>query len=95
MKKIDFSKVTVELKFGQPETLDMRHELGNVINQSTHDIAVADLARKIYYSEGPVEIPAGQLAPLVSIIHSTTLLVYAAKVSILELLKPEQETNKE
>ena len=53
-KTIDFSKIPVELRFGEMIETDMRRSLGNAINRNTSDIGLADFARKIFYSAEPV-----------------------------------------
>ncbi len=85
MKKIDFSKVMVEFKFGEPEPTDIRQMLGNNINQRTGDIALADLARKIYYSDGPVEVPDEFVEPITAIVHNSGWIA-PAKTAIITLL---------
>ena len=55
---VDFSKVSVQLTFeGDPKELDFRKPLGNDIRQASGDIALDEFARKVYFSEGPVEVP--------------------------------------
>lgn len=55
---VDFSKVSVQLTFeGEPKILDMRKPLGNAIRQASGDIALDEFARKVYFSEGHVEVP--------------------------------------
>ena len=55
----DFSKVSVQLTFeGDPKVLDMRKPLGNAIRQASGDIALDEFARKVYFSEGEIEVPA-------------------------------------
>ena len=56
-KVIDFKNVPVELRIGEPEPTDVRRSVGNAINRNTSDIGLADFARKVFYSEEPVEIP--------------------------------------
>ena len=55
--KVNFKAMPVEVKFGEPEVMDVRHTVGNTINRSTSEIGLADLARQIYYDDDPVEIP--------------------------------------
>lgn len=55
---VDFSKVSVQLTFeGDPKELDFRKSLGNAIRQTSGDIALDEFARKVYFSEGHVEVP--------------------------------------
>lgn len=56
---VDFGKISVQLTFeGDPKELDMRKPLGNAIRQASGDIALDDFARKVYFSEGAVEVPS-------------------------------------
>ena len=58
MKKVDFSKLKVQLTFeGEPVEIDFRKALGNLIHQNTPDIGLDTFARKIYFSEGEIEVP--------------------------------------
>lgn len=62
---VDFSKVSVQLTFeGDPNELDMRKSLGNAIRQASGDIALDEFARKVYFSEGEVEVPV-EYAPFI------------------------------
>lgn len=59
--KADFSKLQVKMTFeGEPQEVDVRKSLGNFIHQTTGDIAMDELARRIYYSEGEVEMTPEQ-----------------------------------
>lgn len=58
MKKVDFSKLKVQLTFeGAPVEIDFRKVLGNLIHQNTPDIGLDTFARTIYFSDGEVEVP--------------------------------------
>lgn len=62
---VDFSKVSVQLTFeGDPNELDMRKSLGNAIRQASGDIALDEFARKVYFSEGEIEVPT-EYAPFI------------------------------
>ncbi len=55
--KVNFSKLPVQWTIeGDPQEVDLRKNLGNALHQSACDIALDDLARAIYYSDGPVEV---------------------------------------
>lgn len=55
---VDFSKVSVQLTFeGAPKILDMRKPLGNAIRAAAGDIALDEFARRVYFSEEPMEVP--------------------------------------
>lgn len=62
---VDFAKVSVQLTFeGEPKELDMRKPLGNAIRQASGDIALDEFARKVYFSEGAIEVPT-EYAPFI------------------------------
>lgn len=86
-KTVDFSKVPVEYRFGEPEEMDIRHTVGNAINQGTSDIGVMDFARKVYYSEEPVEIPVEYVNDVLSGITGSKTMLAAAKVAAVKLVK--------
>lgn len=71
---IDFGKVMVEHSFeGERQAVDLRKSLGNKIHQTTGDIGFDDLARKIYFSEGEIEVPAEYIEPLKQVVKETYL----------------------
>lgn len=56
--RIDFSKVTVHTTFeGEPDVIDYRKSLGNNIRKMTGDIGLDEFARKIYFSDGEIDVP--------------------------------------
>lgn len=60
---VDFSKISVQLTFeGAPRIIDFRKPLGNAIRAAAGDIGLDEFARKIYFSEGPVEVPGEYFA---------------------------------
>lgn len=65
MKKVDFSKLKVQLTFeGEPVEIDFRKVLGNLIHQKTPDIGLDTFARTIYFSDGEVEVPDEYIEPI-------------------------------
>lgn len=97
-KAVDFSKVSVEYEIGSPKEIDTRRTIGNEINKNTADIGLADIARKIYYSEGKIEVPEEYIMPIIDIIRESRVILAACKISVIDLLseiKPVvgQETN--
>lgn len=86
MKAIDFSTVPVELRIDEPEPVDMRRSLGNTINRNTADIGLSDFARKIYYSEAPVEIPEEYIQPIINIVTHVDNLLAPAKKAVIRLI---------
>ncbi len=86
-KAIDFSKIPVELRFGEMTETDMRHSLGNAINRNTSDIGLADFARKIFYAEEPVEIPVAYTEEIARIVTRDEYLLAPAKTAVLGLIR--------
>lgn len=86
MKKVDFSKLRIQLTFeGQPVQLDVRKTVGNTIRQNTADIGLDELARTIYFSEGEVEIPDEYIPAILRI--SSTCFTVPMQQAISECLK--------
>ena len=86
-KAIDFSKIPVELRFGEVTETDMRRSLGTAINPNTSDIGLPAFARKIFYSEEPVEIPAAYAEEITRIVTRDEYLLAPAKVAVLGLIR--------
>lgn len=86
-KAIDFSKIPVELRFGEMTETDMRRSVGNAINRNTSDIGLADFARKIFYSEEPVKIPSEYAEEIIRIVTRDEYLLAPAKVAVLHLIR--------
>lgn len=71
---IDFGKVMVQYSFeGEPMSFDLRKELANKIHQATDDIGFDDFAHRMYFSEGPIEVPEEYVEPLKVFIKSNYL----------------------
>lgn len=84
---IDFSKVPVEIRIGEAEPTDVRRSMGNAINRNTSDIALADFARKIFYSTEPVEIPVEFIPEITRIVTRDEYLLAPAKMAVLRLIQ--------
>ena len=56
MKKVDFSKVTMEDIKGEPMPGDFHEVLGNQLYMQGRDIRECELGRKIYFAEGEIEL---------------------------------------
>lgn len=66
--RINFKEMNIKLTFeGEPVVMDVRHMVGNVIHQNTADLGMDELARKIYFSDGEVEVPEELIPELLSI----------------------------
>lgn len=88
MKTVDFSKIKVQLTFeGQPVQMDMRKTVGNMIHQHTNDIGLDEFAKKLYFSEGEIEVPDEYIRPILQIARAE--LVVPAQEALNELLTNE------
>ena len=86
MKKVDFSKLKVQLTFeGAPVEIDFRKVLGNLIHQNTPDIGLDTFARTIYFSDGEVEVPDEYIEPILRIAGNS--LNVPAQNALNELLR--------
>ena len=56
MKKVDFSKVTMEDIHGNPMPGDFHEVLGIQLYMQGRDIRECELGRKIYFAEGEIEL---------------------------------------
>lgn len=82
--KANFKELKVMMDFeGEPVTLDIRHALGNAIRRSTADIGVDETARKIYFSDGEVELPDE---------HADAIRAVAAKTFVVPVQQAVEET---
>ncbi len=93
--KVNFKAMPVEVKFGEPEVMDVRHTVGNTINRSTSEIGLADLARQIYYDDDPVEIPEVYRPVIIAIITDADNILGAGKKAIIGALTPAPAENSE
>lgn len=73
MKKIDFTRLEVQVSFdGTKRVLNIAKILGNdmMYNGSVIcDIGFEELARKIYFSDGPVEVPDKYIGPILQVVN--------------------------
>lgn len=85
---IDLSHLSVEQDFGEYRVVDARKDVANVIHRGTSDIGVDDVARRLYYATGEVEIPAAMVAEIAAIIKRSGLVAYV-KRAVLDALGKE------
>ena len=85
---IDLSHLSVEQEFGVYRTVDARRDVANTIHQGTADIGVDDIARRLYYASGEVEIPAAMVAEMTAIVKRSGLVAYV-KRAVLDALGKE------
>lgn len=89
MKKIDFTKLEVQVSFdGTKKVFNAAKTIGNdmMYNSSVIcDIGFEELARQIYFSDGPVEIPDQYVAPMIRVINECNYIA-AVKRHLNKLL---------
>lgn len=77
-KKIDFTNINVQVSFdGSCKTFNMAHSVGNAMRYTgsvVGDIGFDELAKKIYFSDGEVEIPNGYVRPLMQVITDMPIM---------------------
>lgn len=56
MKRINFKKLKTEVSIGVFQEIDMTKEIGNLLFKNANSIEMDALARRIYSSEGEIEI---------------------------------------
>lgn len=73
MKKIDFTRLEVQVSFdGTKRVLNIAKILGNDMMYNGTvicDIGFEELARKIYFSDGPVEVPHQYITPILQVVN--------------------------
>ena len=93
MIKIDFSKVKVQVSFdGTHREFNIAKNVGNdmMFNGSViADIGFEELAKKIYFSEGEVEIP-DVYVPYIAKVISESNYIAAIKRHLMKVLNGKQ-----
>lgn len=89
--KVDFRKLNCEVRFGEYEEHDFAKLVGNTVHANTADIAMDDLARTIYYSEGAVELSGEQAQAIAGIIGQSPTIVAWLKKAITDALTIKEE----
>lgn len=85
MAALNLSHLQVEYVFGEYRQVDARKDVANTIHRCTADIGVDDLARKLYYSQGSVEIPASMVKEIRVIIERSGLVAYVKRAVMAAL----------
>lgn len=72
---VDFGEINVQIGFeGPAQAVDYRKDLGNVIRANTGDIGLDELAREIYFSTGPVEVPEQYADRILAIVRQNYIV---------------------
>ncbi len=75
MKKVNFKELKVETSIGKYEPLDIREGVGNLLHNRSSTIPMSDLARKIFHSQGSVEIEDKLFDEMMAILDEVALMV--------------------
>ena len=91
MAKINFSKFKVPVSFnGSEKVFSIGKVLGNAMKYTgsvVGDIGVDKLAETIYFSDGPVEIPAEYIRPLLQVVTDMPIMATIKRELISKLTK--------
>lgn len=68
MKQLNFKELEIEVGIDQYQKHDLRKEIGNALHRASESVPMSDLARKIYYSEGSIEIPDDEFEDMMKLI---------------------------
>lgn len=82
-KKINFKALEVEDIEGNMQRLDIAKALGNMLYMQGQNVEECDLGRKIYYSEGEIELDENQVRSVLRIAASYPYLSRHAIETIL------------
>lgn len=92
MKQVNFKELNVETEIDNFQTIDLRKEIGNKLHQHAVTIPMDELARKIYHSEGSVNIEDEDYGMMMSTISNSFSLIVRQAV---ERCTSEFKENKE
>ena len=77
--KIDLKHLMTEVEVDSFAPVDFTKEIGNTLHRLAMTIPMADLARKIFYSEGEIEISKEEYDEFLSIVkRSYPIAVWSA-----------------
>ena len=89
MKKINFKRLEVQTSFdGTKQTFDVAKTVGNMMMYNGSillDIGFEDLAKRIYYSDGEVEVDERYAKAIVECVRQSQLIA-AIKREIIKIL---------
>ena len=91
MAKIDFTHLEVPVSFdGTKQMFNVAKSLGNAMMYNGSvlmDIGFEDLARRIYYSEGEVEVEGKYVAPIEQVVKDSNFIATIKREIIRKLRK--------
>ncbi len=89
MITIDFTKVKAQISFdGTERVFNTAKTIGNAMMYNGSvllDIGFEDLARKIYYSTGDVEVPEQYAKPIIQVISESDFIAAIKRTLIQKL----------
>lgn len=96
MKRLNFKELRVETSIDEFEAVDVRKAIGNALYKLADSIPMSDLSRKIYHSEGMIEIEDQDCAEMVKTIEPLfrVLLINAVKDNIEDVTDKSKENVK-
>lgn len=89
MKQINFKAVKVETSIDNFEVVDLRKEIGNALYKRAESVTQDDLARKIFHSDGPVEIEDQDYKEMMQVIEKS--FVRYVHVAISKCVKSDDD----
>ena len=89
MKQVNFKEVKVETSIDNFEVVDLRKEIGNALYKRAESVSQDDLARKIFHSEGPVDIEDQEYAEMMQVVEKS--FVRYVFVAISKAVKSEDD----
>lgn len=89
MKQVNFKTVKVETSIDNFEVVDLRKEIGNALYKRAESVTQDDLARKIFHSDGPVDIEDQDYAEMMQVIEKS--FVRYVHVAITNAVKADTE----
>lgn len=87
MKKVDFSKIMVEMIDGTKAPVDFQHGengLANQIYMQAREIKWRDLGRKMYYAEGEVDLTDEEVKHVLDAVSGWSLVMREAVEAALK-----------
>lgn len=89
MKQVDFTKMEIQVSFdGTKRIFNVAKALGNDMKYNSTvilDIGFEELARTIYFSDGPVEIPDQYIQPMLRVVNECSYTA-AVKRHLMQVL---------
>lgn len=90
MKRINFKKLNIEFEIDNFREIDMRSKIGNAIHVAAETVPMAELARKIYYSDGDVEISDEDYQQMMKIISLSFKIIVVKAIETAANQKEEE-----